>query len=135
MSNSSFFFLGVLFAYFILIPIIWNFFLSFQSIQQDNYFSIELESRYGEYMKLIMYLLFACGLSFLFPIFLMILAKLEIVTVQSLRNQRKYFFIGILIFSAVFTPPDIISQLGIAVPLFIFFEFTILFIDFFNLRK
>ena len=119
------FFTGVFFAYFIIIPIIWEFFLSFESNQQNNNFSIELESRLGEYMKLTMYLLFSFGLSFLFPVFLLILAKLKIVTVTILKKQRKYFFIGILIFSAVFTPPDIISQLGIAIPLVVFFEISL----------
>ena len=123
------FFTGVFFAYFIIIPIIWNFFLSFESIQQKDMFSIELESRLGEYMKLTMYLLFSFGFSFLFPVFLLILAKLKIVTVTTLRRQRKYFFIGILIFSAVLTPPDIISQLGIAIPLVIFFEISLLLIN------
>ncbi len=125
------FFLGVLFAYYFIIPIVWNFFISFQLDNNLQNFSIELESRFGEYMKLIMYLLFASGLSFLFPIFLIILSKINIVTVKSLREQRKYYFIGILIFSAVFTPPDIISQLGIAIPLIIFYEVAILLIVFF----
>ena len=80
-------------------------------------------------MKLTMYLLFSFGLSFLFPVFLLILAKLKIVTVTILKKQRKYFFIGILIFSAVFTPPDIISQLGIAIPLVIFFEISLVLIN------
>ena len=129
------FFTGVLFAYFILIPVIWSFFISFQIPQTDNYFSIELESRFGEYMKLIMYLLFSCGLSFLFPIFLIILSKLKVISVEILRKQRKFFIIGILIFSAVFTPPDIVSQIGIALPLLIFFEIAILLIEFLNKKK
>ena len=124
------FFLGLAFAYYILIPIIWSFFLSFEINSSVNDFSIELESRFGEYIKLMMYLLFSCGLSFLFPIFLLILAKMKLVSVNQLRKQRKYFFIGILIFSAVFTPPDIISQIGIALPLILFFEISILLIKF-----
>tara|TARA_E500000331_G_scaffold322006_1_gene336607 strand:+ start:706 stop:1431 length:726 start_codon:yes stop_codon:yes gene_type:complete len=128
------FYTGVLFAYFILVPVIWNFFLSFESTQSES-FSIELESRFGEYIKLIMYLLFSCGLSFLFPILLIILSKLNIVNVESLRKQRKYFFVGILIFSAIFTPPDIISQLGIAIPLFIFYELAILLIKILNRKN
>ncbi len=124
------FFLGVFFAYFILIPIIWNFFISF-----ENFFSsglnLELESRYSEYMRLIMFLLLASGLSFEFPILLIVLTKLGIINIRLLKNNRKYFFIGILIFSAIFTPPDIISQLGIAIPLIIFYEVSIVFINFF----
>ncbi len=124
------FFLGVLFAYYILIPLIWSFFISFENFMQNG-FNLELESRYSEYMKLTMLLLLASGLSFEFPIFLIILTKLNILNVNILKNNRKYFFIGILVFSAFFTPPDIISQLGIAIPLIIFYEFSIVFIQYF----
>jgi len=124
------FFLGVLFAYYVLIPLIWSFFISFENFMQNG-FNLELESRYSEYMKLTMLLLFASGLSFQFPILLIILTKLKILNIRILKNNRKYFFIAILIFSALFTPPDIISQLGIAIPLIIFYEFSILFIQYF----
>ena len=97
----------------------------------QNGFNLELESRYSEYMKLTMLLLLASGLSFEFPILLIILTKLNILNVNILKNNRKYFFIGILVFSAFFTPPDIISQLGIAIPLIIFYEFSIVFIQYF----
>ncbi len=126
------FYIGVLFSYFFLIPIIWDFFVSFENLKSSNYFSIELESKFNEYIRLTMYLLFSTGFAFLFPIFLLLLAKLKIINSEILRNNRKYYFIGILIFGAVFTPPDIISQLGIAIPLFIFFELSIYFIDFLN---
>ena len=79
-------------------------------------------------MKLIMYLLFASGLSFEFPILLILLSKLGILNYKILKEKRKYFFIGIIIFSAIFTPPDVISQIGIAIPLIIFYEFSILLI-------
>ena len=126
------FYIGVLFSYFFLIPIIWDFFVSFENLKSSNYFSIELESKFNEYIRLTMYLLFSTGFAFLFPIFLLFLAKLKIINSEILRNNRKYYFIGILIFGAVFTPPDIISQLGIAIPLFIFFELSIYLIDFLN---
>lgn len=126
------FYIGVIFSYFFLIPIIWDFFVSFENLKSSNYFSIELESKFNEYIRLTMYLLFSTGFAFLFPIFLLFLAKLKIINSEILRNNRKYYFIGILIFGAVFTPPDIISQLGIAIPLFIFFELSIYFIDFLN---
>lgn len=126
------FYMGVIFAYFILIPVIWEFFLNFENYGSSSLFSIQLESKFNEYMKLTMYLLFSAGISFLFPVFLLILAKLKIINSGMLRNNRKYYFIGILIFGAVFTPPDIISQLGIAIPLIVFFELSILFIDILN---
>ena len=124
------FILGVIFAYYLLIPIIWSFFISFENFFQSG-LNLELESRYSEYMKLILYLLLASGISFELPILLIILTKLKILNIKILKNNRKYFFIGILVFSAIFTPPDIISQLGIAIPLIIFYELSLIFIYFF----
>tara|TARA_X000000950_G_scaffold259775_1_gene328489 strand:- start:3627 stop:4352 length:726 start_codon:yes stop_codon:yes gene_type:complete len=118
---------GVCFAYFFLIPIIWNFFISFENFLQGS-IPVVLESKYSEYMKLTMYLLFASGLSFEFPVLLFILSKLGVVSYETLRKKRKYFFIGIVIFSAILTPPDVISQIGIAIPLIIFYEFSLLLI-------
>ena len=118
---------GITFAYFFLIPIIWDFFLSFENFLQGSV-PVELESKYSEYMKLTMYLLFASGLSFEFPILLFVLSKVGIVDYETLKTKRKYFFIGIIVFSAIFTPPDVISQIGIAIPLIIFYEFSILLI-------
>lgn len=126
------FYMGVIFAYFILIPVIWEFFLNFENYGSSSLFSIQLESKFNEYMKLTMYLLFSSGLAFLFPILLIILSKFKIVTVESLKKNRRFYFIGILIFGAVFTPPDIISQIGIAIPLILFFELSIYLIKFIN---
>ncbi len=125
------FILGVLFAYFLLIPIIWSFFISFENLFNSDGFNVELESRYSEYMKLTILLLLTSGISFELPILLITLAKFRIINVNLLKKNRKYFFLGILIFSAIFTPPDVISQIGIAIPLLIFYEFSILFIKFF----
>ena len=124
---------GVLFAYYFLIPIIWSFFISFENFMQNSV-PLVLESKYSEYMKLTMYLLFTSGLSFEFPILLIILNKFKILSLKTLKEKRKYFVIGILVFSAIFTPPDIISQIGIAIPLIIFYEFSLLLIKFLNKR-
>ena len=132
---SPFFFIaGVFFAYYFLVPVIWNFFISYENLL-NNSFPIELESKYSEYIKLIMFLLFASGLSFEFPILIILLTKIGIFNHHFLSKNRKFFFIGILIFSAFFTPPDVISQIGIAIPLIIFYEFSILFIKIFISKK
>ena len=132
---SPFFFLaGVLFAYFFLIPVIWNFFISYENFL-NNQFPVELESKYSEYVKLTTFLLLASGLSFEFPVLLILLTKIGILNYEFLSKNRKFFFIGILIFSALFTPPDVISQIGIAIPLIIFYEFSIVFIKFFITKK
>ncbi len=132
---SPFFFLaGILFAYYFLIPVIWNFFISYENFL-NNSFPVELESKYSEYIKLTMFLIFASGLSFEFPVIIILLTKIGIFNHHFLSKNRKFFFIGILVFSAFFTPPDVISQIGIAIPLIIFYEFSILFIKFFINKK
>ena len=81
---------GVCFAYFFLIPIIWNFFISFENFLQGS-IPVVLESKYSEYMKLTMYLLFASGLSFEFPVLLFILSKLGVVSYETLKKKKKIF--------------------------------------------
>ena len=131
---SPFFLAGILFAYYFLIPVIWNFFISYENFL-NNSFPVELESKYSEYIKLTMFLIFASGLSFEFPVIIILLTKIGIFNHHFLSKNRKFFFIGILVFSAFFTPPDVISQIGIAIPLIIFYEFSILFIKFFINKK
>ena len=125
-----FFLLGVIFAYYFLIPIIWKFFLSYENFI-DGSLPIQLESRYSEYLKLTMFLLIASGLSFEFPILIIFFTKLGFFNIYFLKRNRKYFLLGILVFAALTTPPDLISQIGIAIPLIIFYESSILFIKFF----
>ena len=132
--SPLFFLAGILFAYYFLIPVIWNFFITYENLL-NNSFPVELESKYSEYVRLIMFLLFASGLSFEFPVLIILLTKIGVFNHHFLSKNRKFFFIGILIFSAIFTPPDVISQIGIAIPLIIFYEFSILFIKFFINKK
>ena len=82
-----------------------------------------------------MFLIFASGLSFEFPVIIILLTKIGIFNHHFPSKNRKFFFIGILVFSAFFTPPDVISQIGIAIPLIIFYEFSTLFIKFFINKK
>ena len=105
-------------------------FLSYENFI-DGSLPIQLESRYSEYLKLTMFLLIASGLSFEFPILIIFFTKLGIFDIYFLKKNRKYFLLGILVFAALTTPPDIISQIGIAIPLIIFYESSILFIKFF----
>jgi sec-independent protein translocase protein TatC len=78
-----------------------------------------------------MFLLLSSGLSFEFPIVIIFMTKIGLFSELFLKKNRKFFLIGILVFSALFSPPDIISQIGIAIPLIIFYELSILFIRFF----
>ncbi len=118
------FLLGACVAYFGIFPMAWQFFLGFE--HQGAGMAIELEARVSEYLSLVLGLLLAFGLAFQLPIFLMLLAKAGFVSAASLRKKRKYAILGLFLLAAIITPPDIISQIGLALPLLLLYELTIL---------
>ena len=97
-SYYFFFFMGIFFAYFFLIPLIWSFFISYENFIDVSLLPIQLESRYSEYMKLTMFLLLSSGISFEFPIVIIFLTKIGLFSEFFLKKNRKYFLIGILVF-------------------------------------
>ncbi|MDQ6974594.1 MAG: twin-arginine translocase subunit TatC [Mariprofundaceae bacterium] len=98
------------------IPMIFTFFLSFSSE------SIQAMPAIKEYLTLVLKLLFAFGISFQVPIIVIALTRLGIMDVDSLAAKRRYVIVWAFIFSAVLTPPDIISQIMLAIPMYILFE-------------
>lgn len=120
------FFLGGALVYYLVIPMAWKFFLSFQSSGMETVLPIQLEARVGEYLDLIMTLIFAFGLSFQLPVLLSLMAHAGIVTAQSLMAFRKYAIVLIFVVAAVITPPDVISQLALAIPICLLYELSIL---------
>ncbi len=118
---SFLFFLGVLFGYFVIVPMSVNFFASFKvSEVVKNQFSLD------SYISLIKTSVIACGLFFEMPIIIYFLTKLGLVTPQFLRKYWKYAVIIILIVSAIVTPPDVVSQLIVAIPMLLIYEVSIL---------
>lgn len=120
-SISSFlFFLGVLFGYFIVVPLSVYFFGSFSASNAIvNEFNLE------SYTSLIKTSVIACGLLFELPIVIYFLAKLGIVTASSLRKYRKIAIVLVLIVSAIITPPDVISQIIVSIPILLLYEASI----------
>lgn len=114
--------IGALFAYFVVIPTAWKFFIQFETPAAIGQLPIQLEARMQEYLSLIMQLLLVFGISFQLPIILMLLAKLGIVERQSLAKKRKYAFLSIMIASAFLTPPDVMSMLFLSLPLYLLYE-------------
>ena len=88
--------------------------------------AIQLEPKVNEYLSLVLLLMFAFGLGFQLPVLLILLAKVGIVTAAGLSNKRRYAIVGVFIFAAIITPPDVISQVGLAVPLILLYEASIL---------
>ena len=120
------FFLGGACVYYLVIPMAWDFFLSFQSTGTSTALPIELEARISEYLDLIMTLIFAFGLCFQLPVLLTLLGKVGLITADSLKSKRKYMVIAAFVVAAFLTPPDVISQIGLAIPILALYELSIL---------
>ena len=122
------FFLGGAVVYYVVLPLAWPFFLSFQTTARETALPIQLEARVSEYLDLIMTLIFAFGLCFQLPVALTLMGKAGIITADWLASKRKYALIITFIVAAFITPPDVISQILLAVPILGLYELSILLI-------
>ena len=118
------FFAGGAMVYYLIAPLAWNFFLSYQNIS-DSGVPIRLEAKMGEYLSLMMRFIFAFGLAFQLPVVLGLMAKVGIVTYTSLKKFRKYAIVIAFLSAAFLTPPDPFSQISLALPIIILYEISI----------
>jgi len=119
------FILGASFVYYILMPMAIRFFLGFEAPGGNGALPIEVEARVSEYLGLVMMLIFAFGLCFQLPILLTLLGRVGIVTSDGLKSARRYAIVGVFVLAAVVTPPDVISQFSLAVPLLLLYEVSV----------
>jgi sec-independent protein translocase protein TatC len=135
MATPILFFAGGAVVYFGIIPMAWPFFLSFQSSGAETALPIQLEARVSEYLDLIMTLIFAFGLCFQLPVLLTLLGKAGIVSSSALAAKRKYAVIFTFVVAAFLTPPDVISQVGLAIPILGLYEISILLVRLFERKR
>jgi sec-independent protein translocase protein TatC len=119
------FFLGGALVYYFVFPLAWQFFLSFESAGGPGQMAIQLEAKVDEYLSLVMQLIFAFGLCFELPVLMTLLARAGIVTAEVLARKRRYAIVAAFVAAAILTPPDVISQIGLAVPTIILYEVSI----------
>ncbi len=122
------FFAGGAVVYYVVMPTAWPFFLSFQTGAEETALPIQLEARVSEYLDLIMTLIFAFGLCFQLPVLLTLLGKVGIIDAQWLASKRKYALIMTFLVAAFLTPPDIVSQILLALPILALYEVSIILI-------
>ncbi len=124
-STPVLFIAGAALVYYFILPMAWQFFIGFEMPATDDRLAIQLEPKVNEYLSLVLLLMFAFGLGFQLPVLLILLAKVGIVSAAGLAEKRRYAIVGVFVFAAIITPPDVISQIGLAAPLILLYEVSI----------
>ena len=128
-STPLLFLMGALFAYYIVFPLAYEFFLAFE-VSQPQGLDIHMETRMSEYLSFVMRLIFAFGLSFELPLLIVILGLLGHLKVEDLKKSWRYVVVGIFTLSAILTPPDILSMIALAIPLIVLYAISIILVYF-----
>ena len=126
LATPVLFVMGAALVYYLIFPLAWQFFISFETPASAGTLAIVMEPKVNEYLSLVMKLIFAFGLSFQLPVVLMLMARAGMVTSKGLAEKRKYAVVLTFATAALLTPPDIISQIGLGVPILLLYEISIL---------
>jgi sec-independent protein translocase protein TatC len=120
------FILGAAFFYYVLLPYAITFFAGFEQAAGPNNLPVQMENKVGEYIGFVMTLIFAFGLCFELPVLLSLLARVGLVTSAGLKAKRRYAIVIVFLVAAVVTPPDVFSQISLAVPILLLYEVSII---------
>lgn len=135
LATPILFTMGASLAYFVVMPVAFRFFLSFQKTAAINGLSQEALPAMGEYLSLVIHMILGFGVAFLLPVLLMLLERAGIVSRAQLIKGRRYAIVGAFAVAAVLTPPDVGSQIALAVPLMLLYEASIIGIWFTERRR
>jgi sec-independent protein translocase protein TatC len=124
-ASPLLFLLGGMLVYFFFTPMVMWFFLAMQQLPEDGEVAISLMPKVSEYLSLIMTLVISFGMVFQLPVVTTLLARAGLVTSQWLRDKRKFAIVAAFVVAAVVTPPDPLSQIGLALPAILLYEISI----------
>ncbi len=124
LATPFLFTLGAAFVYYLVMPVALSFFLGFEQTAAEG-LRVEMEAKVSEYLSFAMTLIFAFGLCFELPVLLTLLVKVGMTSVKSLREKRRYAILIAFIAAAILTPPDPLSQIGLAIPIILLYEISI----------
>jgi sec-independent protein translocase protein TatC len=119
-SSFVFFVLGMSFAYFVVFPVAFGFFASYAPA------GVQMMTDIDKYLSFVLTMFIAFGVTFEVPVVVIVLVRLGMVSLDKLRSIRAYVIVGAFVVGAIFTPPDVVSQLLLAVPLWLLFELGLL---------